>query len=101
MKTLPVILLIVGIMMSGCAALTGTPVAPPAPTDRAQEIHRDQTTHLTPFGRVTVNERGSPMDAEQAIVAQANARHATYYQIIMLGETITPGVWRGEAILYR
>ncbi len=101
MKTLPAILLTLCTMMTGCAVLTGTPVAPPAPTDRAQEIQRDQTAHLTPFGRITVNERGSPMDAEQAIAAQANDRHAVYYQIIMLGETITPGVWRGEAILYR
>jgi|SRR5471030_1023711 len=101
MKTLPAIVLILGVLLSGCSALTGTPVAPPAPTDRAQEIQRDQTTGLQSFDRITVNERGSPMDAERAIAHQANARHATYYQIIMLGETFAPGVWRAEAILYR
>ncbi|MEA9393090.1 biofilm peroxide resistance protein BsmA [Acerihabitans sp. TG2] len=101
MKTLPAIMFILAMLLSGCAVLTGTPVAPPAPTDRAQEIQRDQTASLTPFDRVTVNERGSPMDAERAIAYQANAHHATYYQIIMLGETITPGIWRAEAILYR
>ncbi|TKI08915.1 biofilm peroxide resistance protein BsmA [Martelella alba] len=87
--------------LAGCSVLQGKPVPPPPPADHAQEIQRDQTSTLTPIGRVTAQERGSPMDVEQAIRDQANARHATYYQIIALSEMITPGIWRAEAILYR
>lgn len=101
MKALSVILVIVSTTLAGCAALAGKPTPPPPPTQRAQEINRGQASALTQFARVTVNERGSPMDAERAIGDRANARQARYYQIIMLGETISPGVWRAEAILYR
>lgn len=101
MKPLFAVIFILSMLSAGCGALTGKPVAPPAPTDQAQEISRDQTGTLTIIGRVTVEERGSPMDAEDAIRTQANGRGATYYQIIMLSEEFSPGIWRGAAILYR
>ncbi|WP_413735447.1 biofilm peroxide resistance protein BsmA [Sodalis sp. RH21] len=101
MKLRIVFMFIASVLLAGCSTLAGTPAAPPPPTDRAQEISRNQTGSLTQLGRVSVNERGSPMDAERAIIDQANARQAKYYQIIMLAETIMPGVWRAEAVLYR
>lgn len=102
MKPLSVMVLALGLLaLSGCSVLQGKPVPPPPPADHAQEIQRDQTSTLTIIGRITVEERGSPMDAEHAVRDQANARHATYYQIVALSELITSGTWRAEAILYR
>lgn len=101
MKPLSAVIFILSMLLAGCSVFAGKPEAPPAPSGQAQEISRDQTSTLTIIGRVTVEERGSPMDAEDAIRAQANARHATYYQIIMLTEDFTPGIWRGAAILFR
>ncbi|NDL61435.1 biofilm peroxide resistance protein BsmA [Enterobacteriales bacterium SAP-6] len=94
-------IIILSMMSAGCGVLEGKPVAPPAPTGQAQEISRDQAGTLTMIGRVSALERGSPMDAEDSIRAQANARRAGYYQIIMLSEDFSPGIWRAEAILYR
>ncbi|WP_413727190.1 biofilm peroxide resistance protein BsmA [Sodalis sp. RH19] len=101
MKPLYPIILLLSMLTAGCSVLEGKPVPPPAPTAQAQEISRNQAGTLTKIGRIAVEERGSPMDAEAALRAQANARQARYYQIIMLSEDVIAGIWRGEAILYR
>jgi len=102
MKPLSVLVIALGILtIAGCSVLEGKPVPPPPPTHQAQEIQRDQTGSLQIFDRIQVEKRGSPMDAEDAIRKQANARHATYYQIVALSEIITSGKWRAEAILFR
>ncbi|RLR17583.1 DUF1471 domain-containing protein [Sodalis-like symbiont of Bactericera trigonica] len=56
---------------------------------------------LTRAGKVTVDKRGSPMAAKNALQRQADKHHARYYQILMIDETVTPGLWHGEVILYR
>ncbi|MGL9774025.1 MAG: YdgH/BhsA/McbA-like domain containing protein [Sodalis sp. (in: enterobacteria)] len=56
---------------------------------------------LTRAGKVTVDERGSPMDAKNALQRQADEHQARYYQILMIDETVTPGVWHAGTILYR
>ncbi|MFT4464529.1 MAG: YdgH/BhsA/McbA-like domain containing protein [Sodalis sp. (in: enterobacteria)] len=74
---------------------------PPATEQQAVEISRNMVGSLTRTGKVTVDERGSLMDAKNAIQRQADERQAHYYQILMIDETVIPGVWHGEAILYR
>lgn len=94
------LLLILTLLLGGCAAFTGTPQAPPAPTDRAQEISRAQSQGLPRLGNITVTTRGSPDDAQRELAARANQSGAVYYQILMLDETTIPGFWYGTAILY-
>lgn len=101
MKPRVVVIFMASMLLAGCSVLEGKPVPPPQPTGQAQEIMRNQTGSLTQIGHVSVAERGSPMDAEDAIRAQANAHKATYYRIVSLTEMFTPGIWRAEAILYR
>ena len=83
-------LLVLSLLLTGCAAFKTTPEAPPPPTSHAQEISRAQSYGL----------RGSPDDAERALAARANQVGAVYYQILMLDETTLPGFWYGTAILY-
>ncbi len=92
--------LALSLLLSSCAAFQDTPKAPPAPTSQAQEISRDQSNGLPKIGNISVNVRGSPDDAEREIAAQANRAGATYYQIVMLSETVMPGLWYSTAILY-
>lgn len=88
--------------LSACSTLTQTtPVAPPAPTTKAQEITRAQTSTLTKLGNITAEAIGSPMDVEAAIQRKADAAGARYYVITFNSETIIPGRWYSSAILYR
>lgn len=88
--------------LSGCSNLTQTtPVAPPAPTAKAQEITRAQTSTLTKLGNITAEAIGSPMDVEAEIQRKADAAGARYYVIMFNSETIIPGRWYSSATLYR
>ncbi|AYN27858.1 biofilm peroxide resistance protein BsmA [Buttiauxella sp. 3AFRM03] len=87
--------------LSACSVLQGTPQPAPPVTERPQEIQRSQTQGLTKIGTVTALERGSPMDSERAIKEKAIAAKADYYQILLNDETVVPGQWYAQAILYR
>lgn len=90
------------VALSGCSNLMQTtPVAPPAPTAKAQEITRAQTSTLTKIGNITAEAIGSPMDAEAAIQRKADSAGARYYVIMFNSETIIPGRWYSQATLYR
>ncbi|AEF43538.1 protein of unknown function DUF1471 [Serratia sp. AS12] len=88
-------------VLSACGIMTTTPKAPPPPTDRAQEITRAQTSELVKIGTTSALVYGSPMDVEAEINRKANASGARYYMIIMNSETVVPGQWYSQAILYR
>ncbi|KNC14633.1 biofilm stress and motility protein A [Pantoea sp. RIT-PI-b] len=88
------------LLLSGCAAFTTTPQAPPPPGSQAQEISRAQSFGLPKLGNITATTRGSPDDAQRAIAAKANQAGAVYYQIVMLDETTIPSFWYATAILY-
>lgn len=89
--------------LSACGIMTTTPKPPPPPTAQAQaqEIVRAQTAELVKIGTITAVVRGSPMDVEAEIQRKATAAGARYYVIIMNSETIVPGQWYSQAILYR
>ncbi len=53
------------------------------------------------MGTVSVLERGSPDDSERALRAKAVAAQADYYQILLIDETVVPGQWYGQAILFK
>lgn len=97
MRTL---ILLLGLLLSGCAALHTTPQPPPAPTSQAQEITRAQSYGLPKLGTVSAHSRGSPDDVQRAIAARANQSGAVYYQILMVDETTMLGFWYATAILY-
>ena len=59
-----------------------------------------QSYGLPKLGTISAQVRGSPDDAQRAIAARANQSGATYYQILMLDETVLPGFWYATAILY-
>ena len=88
------------LLLSGCSALKTTPEAPPPPTSQAQEISRAQSANLPKLGNISVSVRGSPDDAERELAAKANQAGAIYYQIVMIDETVMPGIWYATAILY-
>ncbi|WP_437610210.1 biofilm peroxide resistance protein BsmA [Erwinia sp. V71] len=92
--------LLLALLLTGCSAFRTTPQPPPAPGPQAQQINRAQSMTLTKLANITATERGSPDDAERALAAQANAAGAPYYHIIMISETVIPGVWYGTATLY-
>lgn len=73
---------------------------PPPPTATAQEVQRNQTTELQKLGNISVSVRGAPSDAEAAILQRANASGARYYQILMISDSVIPGLWYAQAILY-
>ncbi|MBH3108627.1 biofilm peroxide resistance protein BsmA [Serratia ureilytica] len=87
--------------LSACGIMTTTPKPPPPPTAQAQEIVRARTAELVKMGTVTAVVRGSPMDVEAEIQRKATAAGARYYVIIMNSETVVPGQWYSQAILYR
>ncbi|ASM19460.1 biofilm peroxide resistance protein BsmA [Serratia marcescens] len=89
--------------LSACGIMTTTPKPPPPPTAQAQaqEIVRAQTAKLVKIGTVTAVVRGSPMDVEAEIQRKATAAGARYYVIIMNSETVVPGQWYSQALLYR
>ncbi len=74
---------------------------PPPATDHPQEIQRYQTAGLQKMATVSVLMYGSPMDVEAALKAKAEAAKADYYVIIMIDDTMVPGQWYSQAILYR
>ncbi|MGQ8776704.1 biofilm peroxide resistance protein BsmA [Serratia sp. NA_112.1] len=88
-------------LLSACGMMTTTPKAPPAPTGQAQEVTRAQTSKLVKIGTTSALVYGSPMDVEAEINRKANASGARYYMIIMNSETVVPGQWYSQAILYR
>ena len=93
--------LLLALSLSGCTLLEGTPEAPPPATDHPQEIRRNQTEGLQRMGTVSALIYGSPMDAEETIRAKATAQEADYYVIVMIDDTVVPGQWYSQAILYR
>lgn len=93
--------LILAALLSACSVLQGTPQPTPSPTNYPQEVQRSQTAALTKIGTVTAVVRGSPMDSEAIIKKKAAAAKADYYLIIMNDETVIPGQWYSQAILYR
>ncbi|NIF21412.1 biofilm peroxide resistance protein BsmA [Candidatus Pantoea multigeneris] len=94
------LLLTTVLLISGCSLINPKPEAPPAPTAQAQEINRAQSYGLTRLGEVSVSVIGSPDDAQRAVAARANQAGATYYQILLVDETIRPGRWYASAILF-
>lgn len=93
-------LLVISLLLAGCSAFQTPPKAPPAPTQQSQEISRAQSGGLPKLGNISVSVQGSPDDAQRAIAAQANQVGAAYYQIVMVSETVMPGLWYASAILY-
>ncbi|RPH28526.1 biofilm peroxide resistance protein BsmA [Buttiauxella warmboldiae] len=93
--------LLLATTLSACSVLQGTPQPAPPVTDSPQEIQRYQTQGLTKTGTVTALERGSPMDTERALKEKAVAAKADYYVIVLNDETVVPGQWYAQAILYR
>ncbi|MDT3252391.1 biofilm peroxide resistance protein BsmA [Serratia sp. root2] len=93
--------LTLAVLLSACGIMTTTPKAPPPPTGQAQEITRAQTSELVKIGTTSALVYGSPMDVEAEINRKANASGARYYMIIMNSETVVPGQWYSQAILYR
>jgi len=99
MRRLASLLLVV--LLSGCSVLEGTPEAPPPVTNHPQEIRRNQTEGLQRIGTVSAMVYGSPMDAESAIKEKVVAAKADYYVIIMIDDSVVPGQWYSQAIMYR
>lgn len=93
--------MLLALTLSGCTLLEGTPEAPPAATDHPQEIRRNQTEGLQRMGTVSALVYGSPMDVEETIRAKATAQKADYYVVVMIDDTVVPGQWYSQAILYR
>ncbi|RDK95617.1 uncharacterized protein DUF1471 [Enterobacillus tribolii] len=82
--------------------MQGTPEPPPAATaGHAQEIRRNQTEGLTRMGTISATVYGSPMNAAEVIQKRADASGASYYYVIMVDETVMPGRWYTQAILYK
>lgn len=95
------VVLLLATTLSACSVLQGTPQPAPPVAHHPQEIQRSQTQRLTKIGTVSAMERGSPMDAEATIKAKAAAAKADYYLILLNDETVVPGQWYAQAILYR
>ena len=93
--------LLLALSLSGCTLLEGTPEAPPPATDHPQEIRRNQTEGLQRMGTVSALVFGSPMDVEASIKEKVTAQKADYYVIVMMDDTVVPGQWYAQAILYR
>ncbi|CCJ74070.1 Putative exported protein [Cronobacter condimenti 1330] len=87
--------------LTACSTLQGTPQPAPPVLDRPQEIQRYQTQGLTKMGTITTLQYGSPDDALRDIAAQAGAAGADYYVVIANDDTLLPGRWHAQAILYR
>lgn len=93
--------LLLATLLSACSVLQGTPQPAPAVADHPQEIQRYQTQGLIKIGTVSVIERGAPSDAEASIKEKAAAANADFYVIVLNDETVVPGQWYAQAILYR
>ncbi len=109
MKQIAAVIIPLSLLLAGCSLMNSESESTPASAaatssgnaEPAVQISRNQVGSLVKSGNITVSERGSPMDAEQALQQKANENGARYYQVIYISETVTPGVWRGEAITYR
>lgn len=88
-------------LLNACSLLKTTPEPPPPPGATAQEVVRAQTSTLTKIGTVSADVVGSPMDVERAIHRKANQAGAHYYQILLISDSIRPGRWYSEAILFK
>ncbi|WP_337261462.1 MULTISPECIES: biofilm peroxide resistance protein BsmA [unclassified Serratia (in: enterobacteria)] len=86
-------------LLASCSQSNATPK--PTPTGQAQQITRMQSAGLEKMATISTQLRGSPMDVEAEIQRKANASGARYYLIIMNSDTIVPGQWYSQAILYR
>lgn len=94
--------LLLGLSLTACSVMEGTPEAPPVPTaGHAQEIKRTQTGSLTRMGTISVTVYGSPMNVAEMVQKRADASGANYYYIVMMDETVMPGRWYAQAILYK
>ncbi|WP_145566944.1 biofilm peroxide resistance protein BsmA [Yersinia aleksiciae] len=87
--------------LSACSVFHVTPDPPPAIQPYAQEITRAQSLNLQKVGSVSAQVFGSPMDVEAEIKRRANASGAPYYLIIMMSDSIYPGIWYANALLYQ
>lgn len=96
-----IIILLLTLGLSACSAFHVTPVPPPAVQPYAQEITRAQSLHLQKIGAISAQVFGSPMDVEAEIQRRANASGAPYYLIIMMSDSVYPGIWYANALLYR
>ncbi|WP_456311358.1 biofilm peroxide resistance protein BsmA [Serratia proteamaculans] len=92
--------LLFALLLSGCSVLKSTPQPPPPPGAQAVEINRAQSATLPRLGSASVTVRGSPDDAVRALAAKANAAGARYYQVLLVNETVAPGLWYASAIFY-
>jgi hypothetical protein len=93
--------MLLALLLCGCSVLQGTPEAPPPLTSHPQEIQRNQTEGLQKIGTVSAMVYGSPMDVEAQIKAKVTAAKADYYVIVMIDDTVVPGQWYSQAIMYR
>ncbi|WP_330983350.1 MULTISPECIES: biofilm peroxide resistance protein BsmA [Enterobacterales] len=93
--------ILLAVLLSGCTVLQGTPEAPPPLTSHPQEIKRNQTEGLQKIGTVSALVYGSPMDVEAALKEKVTAAKADYYVVVMVDDTVVPGQWYSQAILYR
>ncbi|MTD27592.1 biofilm peroxide resistance protein BsmA [Erwinia sorbitola] len=96
----PITALLIALLLSSCSVLKSTPQPPPAPKAQAVEINRAQSGSLPRIGSASVTVRGSPDDAIRALAARANQAGARYYQILLVNETVAPGLWYASAIFY-
>ncbi|AJJ11828.1 hypothetical protein CH64_3016 [Yersinia rohdei] len=102
MKIKPVMgLLLIVLGLSACSVFHVTPVPPPAPLPYAQEITRAQSVNLQKIGTISAQTFGSPMDVEAEIKRKADASGAPYYVIIMMSDSVYPGIWYANALLYK
>lgn len=96
----PMTALLFTLLLSGCSVLKSTPQPPPPPGAQAVEINRAQSAALPRLGSASVTVRGSPDDAVRALAAKATAAGARYYQVLLVNETVAPGLWYASAIFY-
>lgn len=96
----PLTAVLFALLLSGCSVLKSMPQPAPPPGAQATEINRAQSATLPRLGSASVTVRGSPDDAVRALAAKANAAGARYYQILLVNETVAPGLWYASAILY-
>lgn len=101
-KLLIVPALLLSLSLTACSVMEGSPESPPSPTPgHAQEIKRTQTGSLERMGTISATVYGSPMNAAEVIQKRADEAGANYYYVIMVDETVMPGRWYTQAILYK
>ncbi len=88
-------------LLTACHALQSAPQPAPPAGAIPQEIQRNQTQGLEKIGTTSAIVRGAPSDGEAVIRTKAAAAQARYYVIVVNDETVVPGRWYIQAILYR